>query len=231
MVNITCPHPFLYFSSYCLDNFSPDDDNINWWCWDCELKDTNAVPLRKSERISSKRLKVLETRNYWKEKLNQKKRLVQISNEISGTGQLTIDGILPTGGMETKLGNERQRDQDILEDKKLIPENATYSEEHIESIKIDEPTFATKRTLPHKQENNVKSFDETQKIQEFGKKKRILLLKDSANTQNEGKTIDFQVSSLVANDHCTTSDTSCRQPSLESDDFLSAQPVIAPVWR
>ncbi|KAI3451504.1 hypothetical protein Pfo_008169 [Paulownia fortunei] len=216
---------------YCMDNFSPDDDNINWWCWDCAPKGSIAEPLRKSERISSKKQKVLKTRNYWKERLNQYKRLVQISNGISETGQLTIVGHMPIGDMETQLLNERQRDQDILEEKKSIPEIPNHSEEHNESIKIDEPTFTAKSTLPLQEENNMKSFDETQKIQEVGQKKSILVLNNIANSEDEGKTIDLQVSSVMASDHCLTSDTLCGQPSLDSDHCLSAEPVIDPIWR
>ncbi|PIN20597.1 hypothetical protein CDL12_06698 [Handroanthus impetiginosus] len=214
---------------YCMDNVSPDDDNIYWVCWDCTPKDEKAESLRTSKRISSKRLKAVETRNNWKERLKQSNREVQISNEITEAGQLNTDFPTPIVDMETQLLNERQQDLEILQEEKSIPEILSHSEGHNESVKIDELTFATSN-LPLQEEDSIQSSDETQKIQEI-RKKQILILNKSPNSQDENKTIDLKVPSLVANDPCITLDTSHEQPSLESDDCPCAAPVIDPIWR
>ncbi|EYU23800.1 hypothetical protein MIMGU_mgv1a012256mg [Erythranthe guttata] len=216
---------------YCLENFSGDDDNIKWLCWDCAPKDSKAATFRKSERISSKRQKVLETRSYWKERLHQNKKPIQTSNEISGTGKLTTDGHLPTEKIETDLLYGRQRDQDILVEKMSVPENSSLIDEQDDSTRVDEPTLARKSPNPFQQENDMNSCDDTQKIEEVGNKKRNLLLNYDTDSQDEGKVLDLQVSALVAYDHCITSDKLHGHPSLESDDSPSAEPVIDPIWR
>ncbi|KAL7142040.1 hypothetical protein ABFS83_08G095700 [Erythranthe nasuta] len=207
---------------YCMENFSHDDDNIKWFCWDCAPKDSKSATFRKSEKISSKRQKVLETRSYWKERLHQNKKPIQTSNEISGTGKLTTGGHLPTEKMETNLLYGRQRDQVIPVEKTSVPENSSL---------IDEPTLASKSPNPFQQENDINSFDDTQKIEEVGNEKRNLLFNYDTDSQDEGKVLDLQVSALVAYDHCITSDKLHGQPSVESDDSPSAEPVIDPIWR
>lgn len=223
-------HFNLIISSYCLDKFSPDDVDIKWWCCDCREDDIiKAEPLRKSERISFKRQKHLDIRKHWKKELNRKKRLVQTSDDIHETGRLANGGHLTIKGLETNSVKERPQDLDIPEKEKSIPQIVSTSE-HIESINIDEPSFAT-NSNPNEQEYNVKSFDEIQEVPEFGKNEKILLFKDRDNAQNDDKVIDLQVSCLVANSHPSTSDALCRQPYLEPDDSLSAGPAIAPIWR
>ncbi|KAL2241224.1 UNVERIFIED_CONTAM: hypothetical protein Sindi_0763600 [Sesamum indicum] len=217
----------IVLSSYCMDDFSPDDDNINWWCWDCVLNDSKADPLRKSERISSKRQKVLKTRKYWKERLNQNKRLVQTSNGINGTAQLTIDGQFPILDSKTQHLKERITGHDISEQKRTIPEMADPSEGHNESVEMDDHTLAPKGTNTPHEENNPNSFDETQKIEEDRKQKKI----ESANSQEEGKTINLETSSIASFDHCITSNVLYAQPSSERDDCFSAKPVMDPIWR
>lgn len=216
-----------------MDNVSREADNIDWWCWDCSPKDSQGKPLRKSKRISSKKQKVLKARSYWKERLKQNKKLARTSNGISETGRLTIDGNLPTTNLETELLHERQRNQVISEEKTSITETPCHFEEHSESTKkVDKPTIARESPLPFQEENNMSLCDETQKIKKARKKRRILLLNDnSTDSQDEGKTIDLQESTLVANDHCITSDTLCDQPALEADDSPSAEPVFDPIWR
>ncbi|KAH6838288.1 hypothetical protein C2S53_020314 [Perilla frutescens var. hirtella] len=211
-------HFDLIISSYCLDNVSPADDDIRWWCSDCRGEDIiKAEPLRKSERISVKRQNALNKRNHWKQKLKRKRRLVRISNGIHEVAHL------PTRGLETNLADERQRDLDILEMEKSIPEIASNSI-------TNEPTRARNSNFPDKQEHNMDSFDEAHEIPEFGNNEKTLLLKDSDIAQYDGKDVDLQVS-VVANHHSSTSDTLCRKPYLEPDDSLSADPIMAPVWR
>ncbi|KAK4416743.1 hypothetical protein Salat_2499800, partial [Sesamum alatum] len=212
---------------YCMDNFSPDDDNINWWCWDCVLDDSKADPLRKSERISSKRQKVLKTRKYWKERLNQNKRLVQSSNGINETAQLTIDGQFPTLNLETQHLKERITDHDTLEQKRTISEIPGHSEGHNESVEMDDHRLASTSTNTPHEENNLNSFDETQNIEEGGKQKKI----GSANLQEVDKTINLEASSIATVDHCITSNVLYGQPSLEPDDCFSVKPVMDPIWR
>ncbi|KAL0449789.1 UNVERIFIED_CONTAM: hypothetical protein Slati_1535300 [Sesamum latifolium] len=217
----------IVLSSYCMDDFSPDDDNINWCCWDCVLDDSKADPLRKSERISSKRQKVLKTRTYWKERLNQNKRLVQTSNGINETAQLTIDGQFPILDSETQLLDERITDHDISEQKRTIPEIAGHSEGHNESVEMDDHALAPKSSNTPHEENNPNSFDETHKIEEGRKQKKI----ETANSQEEGKTINLEASSIASVDHCITSNVLYAQPSLELDDCFSAKPIMDHIWR
>ncbi|KAK4393810.1 hypothetical protein Sango_1851800 [Sesamum angolense] len=200
---VKCETDYIH---YCMDNFSPDDDNINWWCWDCVLNDSKADPLKKSERISSKRQKVLKTRKYWKEKLNQNKRLVQTSNGINKIAQLTNDGQFPVLDPETQHLNERTADHDISEQKRTTPEIAGHSEGHNESVEMDDHTLAPKKDQ---------------------KQKKI----ETANSQEEGKTINLEASSMAIFDHCITSNVLYAKPSLELDDCLSAKPVMDPIWR
>ncbi|GFQ07546.1 hypothetical protein PHJA_002898700 [Phtheirospermum japonicum] len=202
-----------------MSDVSPNDDNINWCCWDCAPEDSINKPLRKSERICPKRQKVLKTRNFWKGRLNQKNRPVHISNEVNEFDQSAIDRHSPIRGVEPQLLNEGQRDLDILS----ISEIPSHSKEHDKSIKINEPTFVTKDTLPVYEENNITSLGETRKIEE--------VFNHSDNSKDDGKIIDHHVPSLVASDHCISSPTLCRQPSLEPDDSISAEPVIDPKWR
>ncbi|KAL6498050.1 hypothetical protein OROGR_028447 [Orobanche gracilis] len=216
----------LYFSSYCMNDFSPNDDNINWWCWDCATKDNISEPLRKSERDCSKRQMVLKTRNFWKGR-----RLIQNKSLVNEIGPSAIDRHSPTRDVESQLLTERRGDVDILEEKSIF-EIPSHSKEH-KLTKISEPTFTTRSRCspPVQEENYAKSSDEPQKIQEVVKKRRILVHKDSDNSKDDDNTIDRQVLSPVANDHCISSQTLCGQPSLEPDDVVSAEPVIDPKWR
>ncbi|KAL0379197.1 UNVERIFIED_CONTAM: hypothetical protein Sradi_3225200 [Sesamum radiatum] len=103
----------------------------------------------------------------------------------------------------------------------------SHSQEHNELAEMNEETFAPKRTHSPHEEYNTSSSDETQKIEEDGQKKR----NDSADSQEDGKTINLQASSVVAVDHCIGSNTLDGQPSLEPDDCFSAEPVTDPIWR
>ncbi|KAL0343151.1 UNVERIFIED_CONTAM: hypothetical protein Sangu_1202500 [Sesamum angustifolium] len=209
-----------------MDSFSPDDDNIKWWCWDCALIDSKVEPLRKSAQISSERQKALKTGKCWQEKLNQNQMLVQISDGINGTADLTIDDCFPILNLDTQFLKERIIDHDVGEQKKAIPEMPSHSEEHYELAEMNEETFAPKSTHPPHEENNTSSSYETQKIEEDGKKKR----NDCGKSQEEGKTINLQASSVAAVDHCIGSNT-LYGPSLELDDCFSAEPIMDPIWR
>ncbi|KAK4393811.1 hypothetical protein Sango_1851900 [Sesamum angolense] len=209
-----------------MDSFSPDDDNIKWWCWDCALIDSKVEPLRKRAQISSERQKALKTGKCWQEKLNQNQRLVPISDGINGTADLTIDDCFPILNLDTQFLKERIIDHDVGEQKKAIPEMPSHSEEHNELAEMNEETFAPKSTHPPHEENNTSSSYETQKIEEDGKKKR----NDCGKSQEEGKTINLQASSVAAVDHCIGSNT-LYGPSLEPDDCFSAEPIMDPIWR
>ncbi|KAL3630118.1 hypothetical protein CASFOL_023102 [Castilleja foliolosa] len=202
-----------------MSDVSPDDDNINWCCWDCAPKNITNESLRKSARICTKRKRVLKTRNIWKGRLNQKKRQVQICNEGNGIDQSDSVQHSPIRDVEPQLLNERRRDPDILS----ISEIPSHSKEHKESIEFNEPTFLTKDSFPVHEENNTTSLSETQETQE--------VLNDSNNSKDDGKIIDHQVPSLAASDHCFSSPTLCGQPSLEPDVSISAEPLIDPKWR
>ncbi|KAK4416744.1 hypothetical protein Salat_2499900 [Sesamum alatum] len=177
-----------------MDNFSPDDDNINWCCWDCALTDSNVEPLRKGE---------------------------QISNGINVSAELTIDSHFPILDSETQFLEERIADHGVVEQKRAVPENPSHSEEHNELAEMN-CTFA-----PTHEENNPNSYEETQKIEEDGRKKRI----DSANSPEEGKTINLQASFAAPVDHYIGSNELSGKPSLEPDDCFSAEPVMDPIWR
>lgn len=159
--------------SYCLDNVSPDDDNINRCCWDCTAKDTSHEPLRKSERIITKQQKVLSTRNHLRERLNQKNRHVQIS-EVYETSQLTIEGHTPRADGEIQLFDEGQGVHVTLEVDNSRPEIPRLSEVLTEPNEVDEPASARGSSLPLNEENRINLSGEAPKIQGFCQEQNLV---------------------------------------------------------
>lgn len=211
------------------------------------MEDTlKAEPSRKSKRISSKKQKALTMRNYWKQKLNRKKKVVQCSKDMHETAEQDSHD-LPIRDLAATLVNERQGGLDTLEKEKGIPENIPNSE-HNESVKIDEPTCTTNSNLHDKQEDSMKSFDENQEIldkqeveinsfednketPESRYNKKMFLPEDIDNAQNDGKVVHLQESFLGVNDLQSTSDPFFFQPYIEPHDSISMEPVLSPLWR
>lgn len=211
------------------------------------MEDTlKAEPSRKSKRISSKKHKALTMRNYWKQKLNRKKKVVQSSKDMHETGEQDNHD-LSIRDLAATLVHERLGDLDTLDKQKGILENIRNSE-HNESIKIDEPTFTTNSNLHDKQEDSMKSFDENREIldkqeveiksfeenketPESGYNKKMFLPEDSDNAQNHGRIVHLQESLLGVNDLPSTSDPFFFQPYIEPHDSISMEPILSPVWR
>ncbi|GER38807.1 succinyl-CoA ligase [ADP-forming] subunit beta [Striga asiatica] len=207
---------------YCLNNVSPSDDNINWLCWDCAPKDCINEPSRKSERISSKGPKVRKTK---KQRLEEDERLVHIRDVANETDKPATDHLPPVKDMEYL------RELDFSEEKKLIFESPSCFKGQTESIDVNEPSLSTRSTCPIQEENITNSLDETRKIHQVKKKKRILILNDSESSKDDAKNIVFQAPSLATIDQVVSSQALSGQPFLKPEDSISAEPILDPKWR
>ncbi|KAA8531038.1 hypothetical protein F0562_005747 [Nyssa sinensis] len=134
---------------YCLDKFSPDDDEIAWMCEECAPKFAMAATSRKSGRINLRKGRALEVHMSWKKRLNKNssftaKRLVHMKEEVAETAQLADDCSLPYTEIKNLHscdeihGSQEPRKQR----RRLLLIDEDSPEEEFESVKAEGSSLA-----------------------------------------------------------------------------------------
>ncbi|XP_019233991.1 PREDICTED: uncharacterized protein LOC109214522 [Nicotiana attenuata] len=241
---------------YCLEKFSVDDDSIDWICWDCAPKVAKVEGLRKSERITVRKIRAIDGRVEWRRKLNscklKAKRLDKAKHDASGAVQSAS-----THSPFQVLQKEKPPFHETKENNDTVEQcgDVCYSEQPIESVKAGNTPLVGKyqetccSTL-NKEEGGMveraqlrgdsslqdpKSAPSPTKIgkqQDMRKpRRRFVVFDDDSDSEGEGGAIGGKFSSSFSDEHYFPLNNSYNEPELESANYLPAQPVIEPIWR
>lgn len=244
------------FCRYCLENFSVDEDNIDWICWDCAPKVAKVEQFRKSERISVRKIRAFDVRVEWRRKLSRRKlkalRLDKARHDASGAVQSsTTHSPFHVLRKENPSHFETKKHKDIGEE----CGDVCYSEQQIGSVKTGNTPLVGKHqeaycSTLNKEEGGMvertqlrgdsfvqdpksaQSLTEIGKQQEMRKPRRkFVVLDDDGDFEGEGAAIGGNFSSSFSDEHYFPLNTLYSDPQVESANCLPAQPVIDPIWR
>ncbi|KAK4359826.1 hypothetical protein RND71_022055 [Anisodus tanguticus] len=246
---------------YFLEKFSPDDDNIDWICWDCAPKVAKVEQFRKSERISVRKIRAFDVR-------------------VRSVQSATTHNPFQVLQKEKPSFTETKKQEDIGE----ACVDVCYSEQKIESVKAGNTLLVGKHPKDLAQSRgkssmqdpkSPQSLTEIAKQQEMRKpRRRFVVLDDDSDFEREGGAsggkfnslspdehyvplnnlysepeIEFVVldddsdfegeggasggkfASLSPDEHHVPVNNLNSEPQIESADYMPAQALIDPIWR
>ncbi|XP_059641772.1 ASI1-immunoprecipitated protein 2-like isoform X2 [Cornus florida] len=217
---------------YCLDNFSPSDDNITWMCEECEPKVRKFSMFRKSERTTLKNDQAVDVR------MNRKNNLKKECSSVTGNGTVfmkdrlaetpkpTSDCSLPCEEMkdlhsvDETFGNQAvevrmNRKNNLKKERSSLTGNRTV---FMKDRLAETPKPTSDCSLPCEEMKDLHSVDETFGNQVLRKKRRLLL--DGDSSEEDFEPVKVEASLLASYDHCGQSNVSYSQPYLESDNHV-----------
>ncbi|CAN4114144.1 unnamed protein product [Withania somnifera] len=226
---------------YCLENFSGDDDSIDWICWDCSPLVSKVEQFRKMERRRKLNIRKLKA-----------KRLDKAKHDPSGAVQsATIHNPFHVLQEEPSY-IETEKHRDIGEE----CADVCYPEQQIESVEGGNTLLVGKHqeaycSTLNKEEGGVleraqlrdnSSLQDPKSapmsiITEIGKQQEIrkprtgfVVLDDDSDFEGEGGEIGGSFTSF-SDEHYFPLNNLYSDPQVESANCLPAQPVIDPISR
>ncbi|XP_016440122.1 PHD finger-containing protein 1 isoform X1 [Nicotiana tabacum] len=241
---------------YCLEIFSVDDDSIDWICWDCAPTVAKIEGLRKSERITVRKIHASDVRMEWRRKLNscklKAKRIDTAKHDAIGAVQsATTHSPFQVLQKEKPSFHETKENKDIGE----RCGDVCYSEQQIESVKAGNTPLVGKRQEAYCSTLNKEEGGMVERAQlrvntflrdpksaqspiEIGKqqdmrkrRRRFVVLDDDSGSEGKGGAIGGNFFSSLSVEHYFPLNNSYNEPERESANYLPALPVIEPIWR